>query len=179
MEETYCGLSVRLALIDSGFNTAAVYGHCERHARWQPAKGVPNADKAVRQSKVDVSVTGRITRKVLLWIHSGDYWKSWLYARIQWPEDQPGGFFVPVGIDDEYCQQVVNERVHVSRGKREWVPTGNRRNHYLDCEVLAAAAAHVSNVRTLRERDHSKDPEPKTEKVKPSSFHSPLARRGL
>lgn len=163
MEREHLGLAPRLVLVDSGYATAAVYRHCEMHVQWQPAKGVPAADKPYRQSKVDVTVSGRITRRVLLWIHSGDYWKSWLYARIQWPEDQPGGWFVPAGVDAEYAAQVVNERVHVTRGKREWVPTGNRRNHYLDCEVLAAVAAHASNVRTLRERKkpEEKAPEPK------------------
>ncbi len=153
LDREFCGLAPRVVLVDSGYATSAVYSHCQRHPSWQPAKGVASSDKPFRQSKVDVAVTGRTTRRVLLWVHSNDYWKSWLYARMRWPDGEPGGWFVPAGIEDEYCQQVTNERVHVTRGRREWVQTGNRRNHLLDCEVLAAVAAHIANVRTLRHRE--------------------------
>ena len=187
LEREYCGLSVRLALIDSGYNTAQVYEQCERHANWSPAKGVAVQDKAVRQSKVSVTFTGRPTRRIVLYVHSNDYWKTWLYARLKWPEGQPGGWYVPAGIDAEYCAQVTNERVHVSRGRREWVTTGNRRNHYMDAEILTSAAAYMCNVRTLRDRVEEEKPKHKqidkdsyaARRQRAISEPSPFERRGL
>ena len=73
----------------------------------------------------------------------------WLHARIQWDKDKPGAWYVPTGIDEDYLAQVVNERYRIARGKREWIRTGNRQNHYGDCEVGAAVIADICNVRAM------------------------------
>ncbi len=166
MAEQYAGLPVRLALVDSGYNTAQVYEVCRRNAgQWEPAKGSARMSQPFRDTLVDESRTGRAMKTLRLWSFCADTWKTWLYSRIKWEDGKPGAWYVTAGGDDaDYCAQVVNERVRVTRGRREWYATGSMQNHYLDCEVMAAVAAHICNVRTLRPVKQ-REPEPE----KPSS----------
>lgn len=58
------------------------------------------------------------------------------------------------GIDDEYAEQVTAEHKLTVRSNgrdvERWVKkTTHADNHYLDCEVYAAAAADVMGVRSL------------------------------
>ena len=58
------------------------------------------------------------------------------------------------GIDDEYAEQVTAEHKLTVRSNgrdvERWVKkTTHADNHYLDCEVYAAAAADMMNVRSL------------------------------
>ena len=159
LDHTFCGRRPDRVLIDSGYQTAQVYSVCLRHS-WLPSKGYDHAKRSYHATNVDVSPSGRVLKRLKLWNFCADTWKQWLYSRIQWPEDQPGAWFVEADADDEYCAQVVNERWRVTRGKREWYTTGSRHNHFLDCEVLCAVAAHSLNVRALRSREPAK-PKPK------------------
>ena len=55
------------------------------------------------------------------------------------------------GCDQEYAEQVTAEqKVMDKSGAERWVPKRvNGDNHYLDCEVYAAAAADLMGVRFL------------------------------
>jgi phage terminase large subunit GpA-like protein len=82
-------------------------------------------------------------------INSG-YWKSWVHTRVGWPDDQPGGWHLHRETTDEYLKQIVAEElVRKASGAIVWV-VKSRANHYLDCEVLAAAAAGSLNVHKLQ-----------------------------
>ena len=160
LEGRFCGLPVHSVLIDSGHNTAQVYAVCDRHVKWQPARGHDRSTaRPVYASNVPVSPTGRAMKTIKLWHINGDHWKTWLYSRIAWDKDQAGAWFVPSGVGDDYCAQVTNERVRIRRGKRVWYETGNRQNHYLDCEVLAAAAAEIQGVRRLPAKVRTQSPD--------------------
>ena len=68
--------------------------------------------------------------------------------------DEKGRWTVYAGCDREYAEQVTAEhKVNVKKGGRttqEWVQKHSHGdNHYLDCEVYAAAAADVMEVRSL------------------------------
>ena len=77
------------------------------------------------------------------------------------------------GCDLEYAEQVTAEHKITERsgGKevQRWVlKTSHADNHYLDCEVYAAAAADVLNVRSLylkngMDQPEARKPEPKPE----------------
>lgn len=152
LSDTFYGLPVRKVLIDSGYNTSQVYAVARRNGfmGWAPAKGVDRSNRPYYDTLVDETASGRALKRLKLWIYCSDTWKTHLRARITWPEDEPGGWFVPKGIDDEYCRQVTNERVRTINGRRKWVATGTQENHYGDAEVLATVAAHLANVRALR-----------------------------
>jgi len=85
----------------------------------------------------------------LWWIDVGHF-KNWLYARIAWPTDDPGGWHVHKGITEDYARQVTNEElIQLPSGRLVWKRTGSRENHFMDCEVLAAAGAHILGVNNL------------------------------
>lgn len=161
VEQTYCGVRPAMVLMDSGFRAAHVYEQCRRRANWFPSKGVDRATRPYWSSKLDQSRTGRTLKAgATLWNVATDTWKQWLYDRIRWQRDTPGAWYVPSGIEQEYCDQVTNERAVIRRGKRTWERTGNRRNHLLDCELLAAVAADIQGVRRLRPVERAATPAP-------------------
>jgi len=178
LEGTFAGRAVTMALIDSGYAAAAVYQQCRRRPRWAPARGHQRQARPYHDSLVDETASGRAVKRLKLWNHCNDTWKSWLYARLAWPIGEPGAWYVPEGIDDDYCQQVTNEKYRISRGKREWYRTGTRANHYLDCELLASIAADIQGVRRLRVAKPAPVVVPPSA-PKPPRMSPSLERRGL
>lgn len=179
VDQPFCGVRPALVLIDSGYRTAHVYEQCRRRMNWSPSKGVDRATRPYWDSSVDEGPTGRAMRRLKLWNVATDTWKQWLYGRIRWERDAPGAWYVPTGISQEYADQVTNERAILRRGRRAWERTGNRENHYGDCEVLAAVAADIQGVRRLRpaktlleqrEAIHERQQAAQTEKRVPRSI---------
>lgn len=167
----YCELPVRLALIDSGYQTAQVYAFCRRMLRASPAKGHAKQVKPHYDSLVDEHSTGKVVRSgVRLWHVDTDHYKTALYARIRWPAGQPGDWHIPDTIDDDYCEQVVNEQRCVVKDKVVWKRTGNQANHYLDAEVLALCAAHICNVGKLPDPNRLKPVSPASSPNNPRGF---------
>lgn len=75
-----------------------------------------------------------------------DFFKSWLFERIRRPQDQPGAWHLPHDATEDYMRQVVSEaRVRLASGRVKWVRR-SRQNHFLDCESMNAAGAHLLNV---------------------------------
>ena len=169
----------RLTLIDSGYRAHQVYAFCKRTPNCLPSKGQMMMEKPVRDSLLEENVNGKLIKYgIRLWHIATDYTKQWIYGRIRWPHGQPGDWHIPHTASDDYCDQVVNEIRSVIKGKPVWSRTGNRQNHYLDCEVGATAAAFVHNVFALKE------PRTETAVSEPSENQrdrrlNPLARRGL
>ena len=149
LDHEFCGLRPQMVLVDSGHQTAMVYQQCRLRPSWAPARG-QESGKPWKDSLVDETVSGRPLKTLKLWLHSVDVWQQWINGRIQWPFGEPGAWYVPAGVEDEYCEQVVNQGCRVSRGKRHWQAMGNRDDHYRDCEILAAIAADIQGVRRLR-----------------------------
>ena len=74
-----------------------------------------------------------------------DAFKSWVHERLAWPEDELGSWYIPQDTDDEYLKQIVSEsRTRLASGKVLWVKRSEA-NHFLDCEAMQAAAAHLLN----------------------------------
>jgi phage terminase large subunit GpA-like protein len=62
---------------------------------------------------------------------------------VEWPHDQPGGWWLPDDISDDYCKQIVAEQRSIKpSGKIIWIKVKND-NHYLDAEALAYLAAKI------------------------------------
>jgi phage terminase large subunit GpA-like protein len=148
-------MMVNLALIDSGDQTDMVYDFCLANPEWAlPCKGT-----STRQSHYNLSTvnkTGSRASGMTLVLVDGGKYKDMIAARMR-RENGRGSWMVFAGCDLEYATQVTAEHKITERsGGREnqkWVPkTAHAANHYLDCEVYAAAAADILEVRTLGKR---------------------------
>jgi phage terminase large subunit GpA-like protein len=150
---------IHRVFIDSGFRPGKpyslpinkVYEFCRRFPRRvYPTKGRATQDKPLILSKNDVNAKGEVKKYGLdlLWLDT-DYCKSWVHERIRWPVDKPGAWYLPSDTTDDYCKQIVAEaRVKKPGGTPEWVAR-SRENHFLDCEALQAALAHLLNVHLI------------------------------
>jgi len=168
-------MPVRLACIDSGYRPDDTYKFCRRWAEVaRPTKGKDHlAGAPYKPSALDKDYRGKsLTRGLILWWLDTYHYKTKLTRMIQAEPGDPGQWhlFSPAadepGAADpnlhllEYRRQVCAERL-VSRTNRrtgriaqEWeLVSAGAANHYLDCEVLAAAAADMLHVAALRETD--------------------------
>jgi len=154
---TICGLPVRLCLIDSGFRPGKkdelpfnrVYDFCRRHPRLvRPTKGssAPMQVPLKVNHNFEVTLRGTGLKFGLELIRlDTDAFKSWVHERLAWPEDELGSWYIPQDIDDDYLKQIVSEsRTRLPSGKVLWVKHSDA-NHFLDCEAMQAAAAHLLN----------------------------------
>lgn len=157
---------VSLALMDSGDQTDAVYEFCLVNADWVlPCKGVPTMQSHYRLSTIN-KAGSRANGMTLVLVDGGKY-KDMIAARMR-KENGRGSWMVHQGCDLDYAEQVTAEHKITERtGGREvqkWVlKTSHADNHYLDCEVYAAAAADVLGVRSLFLQNRTEE---KTHEVK-------------
>lgn len=168
--ELYRGgtMALRRAFVDSGYRPGdkwkrpenAIYMHCRRHHGLAfPTKGHDSQDRPIKAHDIDVNVGGRMIKGgVKLWHLDTDHLKSWLFVRIRWPQDQPGGWWIHADADEDYCRQIVSEELLVKpSGRRIWLRR-SRENHYLDAEVNALAAGISLQVHSLQQVDSAKAP---------------------
>lgn len=153
------GKQIQMMVIDSGFRPGEkyrrpdnqIYKFCRAHLGLAfPSKGHDKQDRPIKLSAIDVTLAGKTIKQGLQLIHvDSDFMKSWIHARIDWPDDQPGGWHLARDTTDDFCQQIVAEgRVVLPSGRARWLRT-RRDNHYLDAESLNTAAAYAMNVHLL------------------------------
>ena len=153
---TIAGFPVRMVLVDAGFRpnrtdqpVHKVYDFCRGFGRGKvmPTKGSSHAmSKPLVVSKQEITVRGKAMKYGidLLMLDSG-YWKSWVHERLHWEKNQLGDWHLPIDTTDEYMKQIISEsKVRLPSGKVVWVEH-TPQNHFLDCEALQAAAAHLLN----------------------------------
>ena len=136
--------------IDSGYRPGdkwkrpenLIYEFCNRHRRAVPTKGHDRQNKPLQPSLIDVTLRGQTFKRGLqLWHLDSDYFKSWVHGRLSWPENQPGRFWVPQDVSEDYCMQLTAEtRVPKPSGLAVWVKV-RADNHFLDCEAINVAMA--------------------------------------
>jgi phage terminase large subunit GpA-like protein len=168
ISEPIAGKRLRLVLVDSGFRPGKpinvpvnrVYAFARKFPRLvRITKGRDTQAKPVISSAIEVKEDGSLKKYglELLWLDT-DYCKSWVHERIRWPSGQPGAWYLPGDIAEEYCKQIVAEaRVRKPSGRPQWVQRA-RENHYLDCEAMQAAASHLLNVHLIRGPDPDEPP---------------------
>ena len=152
---------IQRAFIDSGYRPGdvhrrpdhAVYTFCRRHPGLAfPTKGHDTQERPLKFNDMDYSPGGgRVIKGGIRICHiDTDYFKRWIHGRINWPEDQPGGWHLHANTSDDYCRQrVAEELVIKSSGRPVWVRR-SKDNHFLDCEVGATAAAQSLNIHKLQ-----------------------------
>lgn len=165
LDRDYEGQRIDRMFIDSGFRPGShtntpdhmVYKFCRQHLnRAFPVKGQQTMEKAFKQSKIDITLSGRTLKGGLSLYHvNTHYFKTFLYGRIRWPDDQtdqPGRMHLDQSTDQDFMAQMISEELIIlPSGKPKWEMTGP--NHYLDCSVYAACAAsslHVHNLPELK-----------------------------
>jgi len=148
LHESGAWMSVISLAVDSGYHTQAVYNYCRaRSPKVIAVKGQAVAGKPIigRPTQQEVTWQGvKIPNGIQLWPVGSDTSKATIYARLKQEEHGPGYYHFPIGIDEEYFQQLTAEKqvTKYVKGypKLEWVKVGPR-NEALDCEVYCYAAA--------------------------------------
>jgi phage terminase large subunit GpA-like protein len=169
LDVDYGGRRIDRMLVDSGYRpggartaTNQVYAFARRFAgRVLPTKGHDVGDKPLWLSKIDVTFAGKVHKHGLSLMHiDTNYFKAWLYGRIDWPADQPGAWHLPNDATDDYCQQVVSEqRIVKPTGRVVWIRTRTA-NHYLDAEILNCAGAHLIGIHRAQRKPAKADQPP-------------------
>ena len=148
-------LVVSLCLIDSGFDTDAVYDFCASNSDWAlPVKG----SSRVMTEHFHLSKINKTDSKAYgmnLCVVDGGKYKDMIAARMK-KENGRGAWMVYSGCDMEYAKQVTSEhKVQVKKGEQivqVWqLKASHTANHYLDCCVYALAAADILGVRSMEE----------------------------
>ena len=143
---------VNLALMDSGDQTDEVYDFCSVNSEWVlPCKGVGTQLSHYRLSVVNK--TGSRANGMTLVLVDGGKYKDQIASRMRKPNGT-GSWMVHQGCDLDYAEQVTSEHKITERSGNKEVQRWEKKtthadNHYLDCEVYAAAAADVLGVRSL------------------------------
>lgn len=168
-------LVISLALVDSGDQTDAVYEFCMINSEWAlPCKGTSTMQSHYRLSTVNKA--GSKAYGMTLVLVDGGKYKDMIAGRMR-KANGTGSWMVYQGCDLEYAEQVTAEHKITERagGKDtlKWVlKTSHADNHYLDCEVYAAAAADVVGVRSLFLQDRTEE---KAQEVKQKAPPAPAA----
>lgn len=152
---------VNLCCIDSGDQTEDVYDFCYVNMDWAiPVKGASNPMiYKYRISTID-KPNSKANGSRLIIVDTHKY-KDFIAARMNRSNGQ-GAWMVHNGIDEDYARQVTSEhKVLEKRGGRDmevWKKkTSSSDNHYFDCEVYAAVAADLVNVRDMGEGGESNE----------------------
>jgi phage terminase large subunit GpA-like protein len=152
-----CGAPLRIlaAAVDAGYRTQTVYAFCRMrtHRHIFPVRGQSQAGKSIlgRPTEQDIDHHGqKIPNGIRLWPVGADTAKSKIYARLKIEKPGPGCMHFPLGLPDEYFQQLTAER-QVTKyvngyPKRTWEKDAATRNEALDLEVYAYAAAIYAGV---------------------------------
>ena len=148
--ESGASLRILATAVDAGYRTQTVYAFCRArtHRHVFPVRGQSQPGKSVlgRPSAQDIDHNGqKIPGGIQLWPVGADTAKSKIYARLKIAAPGPGCIHFPLGLPDEYFQQLTAERL-VTRyvhgyPKRVWEKDASARNEALDLEVYAYAAA--------------------------------------
>lgn len=156
---------IRMAAIDSGYNTNEVYSFVrgKSPARVVAVKGVDNAGLMVgAASAVDVTIRGmRIKTGMRVYPVGVGMIKSELYGWLQLEKPADGRPFPPgychfPQYDEEYFRQLTAERLvtHKVKGYNRLIWEKHRdRNEALDLRVYARAAACLVGIDRLRDHE--------------------------
>ena len=156
-------LVVSLCLIDSGFDTDAVYDFCANNSDWAlPVKG----SSRIMTEHFHLSKINKTDSKAYgmnLCVVDGGKYKDMIAARMK-RENGSGAWMVYKGCDIEYAKQVTSEhKVQVKKGEQLvqiWeLKASHTDNHLLDCEVYAFAAADILGVRSMHLQEQDKQDE--------------------
>lgn len=145
--------------VDAGYDTGEVYRYCCAPSVTQREWGYTIAPAKGEGLKLDASgaVRGRARQRPVwrvefrpfasgdvfyLYYINTDWAKQWLLSRWKIAPGDPGAWELPGELPEDYIRQLANEERVCVRGRWAWRErSAVVGSHYLDCEVLARAAA--------------------------------------
>ncbi len=148
-------MGIALANVDSGFRTDEVYQWCRLMSPvTRPTKGHDVLKAPYLPGRVDYQKPGLtgMAGGLMLWHVWVDYYKDYLWRLINLERSEPGYWHLHKDVSDDYLRQVCSEHKIVKRDRlgraiQVWeTKTAGMANHFLDCEVLALAAADMLGV---------------------------------
>jgi phage terminase large subunit GpA-like protein len=150
-------MEVNLAGLDSGNDTETVEDLHLMNQQWTIL--LKGASHEMNQPYA-ISSVKRIGSRAIghrLIIVNTDRYKNLIASRLNRPNGK-GSWMVHKDCDLDYAKHIVSEkRVKVKKGSREvevWQPRAKGvANHWLDCEVYAAVAAELMQVRFLTDEE--------------------------
>lgn len=153
---------IKIACIDSGYNTSMVYEFCKTHSYAVAIKGFPGARPLIEDEKKRKQRL-RVKRKKGVPVEplGVDQGKGIIYSRLKLTEAGAGFIHFPQdsAFDDEYFAQLTAEklvpRIKGMRTFYEWVQT-RPRNEALDCFNYALAALKMLNVDWIKLANQTK-----------------------
>ncbi len=158
---------IKIAMIDSGYNTSMVYEFVRTHAYAVAGKGMPGTARPLVEDLKRRKQRLRTKRKKGVPVEplGVDQGKAIIYSRLKQTEPGAGYIHFPQdsAFDDEYFAQLTAEklvpRVKGMRTFYEWVPT-RPRNEALDCFNYALAALKMLDVDWAKLANHANQNKP-------------------
>lgn len=158
--DTYGGLRVELAFIDSGFrpdklsagDVHRVYDFVRKYS-WlcKATKGHATRSSPLSVVKHEVKPNGKASPFSVDLVHlDTDFFKSLVHTRMATEPGRPGSLGLPSNIPLEYVRHLTSEARELVNGRPVWTPL-SKANHWLDCEAMAAAAGYLLNVHRMPE----------------------------
>lgn len=176
-------LPIRMAAIDSGYNTNAVYNFCRSRnpGKIFPIKGDDGLSVPISTPRgVDVSQGGKVIGGLMLYRVGSSVLKHEFYTYLRLEKDEKGeapkGYCFFPEYDQLYFKGIASEALQrkIVRGyaKYEWVKHYER-NEPLDCRIYARAAAQRCGVDRLTDSGWDRliaenEPKPLSQEVKKS-----------
>nr|WP_265264630.1 phage terminase large subunit family protein [Spirulina subsalsa] len=148
----YGGRGIDLLGIDIGYRDDQVYQFINAHKSQAIAlRGRDKLDKPFKLERVEQDRKGKTRKRGdARWAFDSPLAKRWVHSRIVRAQQtdagrRPGWWLLPIGVNDDYCKQLVGEEWVESEGRFKQVGE----NHYLDCEAMQYVLA-------LRDKLHRK-----------------------
>lgn len=159
-------MQILLYCVDSGYNTEAVYDYCYANQNIAyPVKGSskPIVGKRYTISSLTAKNNWNVANPMNLYIVDTDQYKNYIFGHLV-EKDKYGAWMVDADTDEDYAKQLCSEHKVIKEDGRFTIETWEKithhtPNHYLDCEVYAAVAADIANVRYLQEEETAEEEE--------------------
>lgn len=150
LHETLADAGIKLAAVDSGYNTTFVYDFCAKRQWTVAIKGVEGLGRPLIEDERKRKARLRVKRKRGVHVEplGVDQGKALIYSRLKIQTAGAGYIHFPqeAAFDDEYFNQLTAEKLVMKvKGTRPfhmWVKT-RARNEALDCFLYALAALRL------------------------------------
>lgn len=150
LHDTLADYGIKLAAVDSGYNTTFVYDFCAKRQWTVAIKGVEGLGRPLIEDERKRKARLRVKRKRGVHVEplGVDQGKALIYSRLKIQTPGAGYVHFPqeAAFDDEYFNQLTAEKLVMKvKGTRPfhmWVKT-RARNEALDCFLYALAALRL------------------------------------
>lgn len=154
VEDSEDKVQIALYCVDSGYEAENVYDYCYNNLNIAvPVKG-SSRPMTAKFSRTHIQPRAGRSATMTLYVADTDQYKNFIVAHMNKEEGTPGAWLLDADTTQEYAEMICSEhKVLVEQGRypiEKWEKISSARpNHYLDCEVYAAVAADIMNVRYL------------------------------